>query len=290
MQWDHLRTFEAVARLGSLTAASKALGVSQSTVSRQLSKLEENAGSPLLLRESPVRLTARGTSLREAIQPMVEAALVAEATLEDTTVLQGQVTLTTMGEWVRWVLAKRLAHFYRAYPGLRLRILVNNEIASLAAGEADLALRAVKPERGDLVAKKLYTVHYGFFVTRSLAQDADVPWLGLTGTLAQIPEQKQAERTFGARPARLLVEDVETLGLAVEAGLGVAVLPHGLAARLEDIVEVSPTQVGGLDTAPLPGRDFWMVVHRSKQQLPKIRAVMEWLAGDGLTGPETKMI
>ena len=33
MDWELLRTFEAVARLGSLTAASKALGVSQSTIS-----------------------------------------------------------------------------------------------------------------------------------------------------------------------------------------------------------------------------------------------------------------
>ena len=53
MQWDLLRTFEAVARLGSLTAAARALGSSQSTVSRHLARLEDVAGSPLLLREMP---------------------------------------------------------------------------------------------------------------------------------------------------------------------------------------------------------------------------------------------
>jgi len=65
MEWDLLRTFEAVARLGSLTAAAKALGVSQSTVSRQLTKLEQDAGSPLLLRDAPLRTAdARTTGAR----------------------------------------------------------------------------------------------------------------------------------------------------------------------------------------------------------------------------------
>ena len=63
LDWDLLRSFEAVARLGSLTAAARALGVSQSTISRQLAKLEQVAGSTLLVRESPVQPTARGLAL-----------------------------------------------------------------------------------------------------------------------------------------------------------------------------------------------------------------------------------
>jgi len=47
-QWDLLRTFESIARLGSVTAAAKALAISQSTASRHLLRLEEEAGSPLL--------------------------------------------------------------------------------------------------------------------------------------------------------------------------------------------------------------------------------------------------
>ena len=82
MQWDLLRSFEAVARLGSLTAASRALGVSQSTISRQLARLEEDARSPLLLRESPVRLTERGEALLAAVAPMLDAARAAEVALE----------------------------------------------------------------------------------------------------------------------------------------------------------------------------------------------------------------
>lgn len=278
MEWDLLRTFEAVARLGSLTTASKALGVSQSTVSRHLARLEQSSGSPLLLREAPLRLTERGSALLATVQPMVDAALAARSALEDTPELHGEVTLTTVGELVRWELAPRLPEFYRAYPHLRLRILADNRISSLAAGEADVALRMARPVRGELVARKVLEASFAFFAASSLELHPEVPWLGLTGSLAGIPEQRHAERAFSTRPPRLLVEDVESLGLAVGAGLGVAILPRSLAERLADVMEVSPRQIGVRSSDRIPSRDIWMVVHRSKQRVPKVRALMQWLA------------
>lgn len=280
MEWDLFRTFEAVARLGSLTAASKALGVSQSTVSRQLDRLEEGAGSPLLLRGSPLRLTERGSALLAAVQPMVGAALAARSALEDTPELHGEVTLTTVGELLRWELAPRLPQFFRAFPHLRLRLLADNRVTSLAAGEADVALRMARPERGELVARRLRSISYGFFAAASLELHPEVPWLGLAGSLAGIPEQRYADRAFAGRPPRLLVEDIESLGIAVEAGLGVAILPRGLAARRADLVEVAPRQIGARGSERVPPRDVWMIVHRSKQRVPRVRAVMEWLRGD----------
>ncbi|HZH75981.1 MAG TPA: LysR family transcriptional regulator [Archangium sp.] len=279
MDWELLRTFEAVARLGSLTAASKALGVSQSTISRHLARLEERAGSPLLLRDPPQRLTERGASLLAAVRPMVDAALVARSALEDTPELSGEVTLTTVGEMVRWELAPRLPGFYRAYPHLRLRILAENRVSSLAAGDADVALRMFRPERGELVARKVLSVSYAFFAASSLELHPEVPWMGLTGSLAGIAEQRHAERAFATRPARLLVEDLESLGLAVEAGLGVALLPRGLAARLDEVVEVAPQRLGVRSGELIPSRDIWMVVHRAKQHVPRVRALMSWLRG-----------
>lgn len=276
IEWDLLRTFETVARLGSLTAAARALGVSQSTVSRQLGKLEHDAGSTLLLRESPVRVTERGAALLAAIQPMVEAALAAEAALADAPEPGGEVTIATVAEIARWTLVDQLPALLERHPRLRLRILASNELRSLAAGEADLALRFARPQRGELVARRLTSFSYGYFAAERLCLDGEVDWLGLAGSLAQIPEQRWAERAFGDRPARLLVEDLEALGRAVAAGLGVAILPRELAGRLPGVVEVDPEQVGA-DPSPVPDRGLWLVVHRSKQRVATIRAVMTWL-------------
>lgn len=275
--WEHLRTFEAVARHGSLTRAARALGVSQSTVSRHLAQLEERAGSPLLLRETPIALTERGEALLAAIRPMVDAALSAGAALAATPELRGEVTVTTVGEVTRWALVPALPSFCSAYPHLRLRLLASNQIASLAAGEADVALRFVRPERGELVGRRLATEAYALFAAPGLALGPDTPWLGLAGSLSGIPEQQHAARLFAGRPARLLVEDVESLGLAVREGLGVAILPRGLATRLALRREVKASRVGAAEVGPIPARDLWLVVHRSKRELPKVRVVVDWL-------------
>jgi len=277
-EWELFRTFEAVARKGSLTAASKALGTSQSTVSRHLQRLEERAGSPLVLREQPVRLTERGAALLAAIAPLADAMLGARAALDDTAELRGDVTIATVAEVARWVLVPRLSSFYRQYPHLRLRILVSNEQVSLAAGEADVAVRLARPEGAELVARKVSAETYGFFVARALPREGEVPWLGLTGSLAGISEQRHAARAFAPRPARLLVEDVESLGLAVKAALGAAVMPRTFASRLEGVVEVPASAVGARDLGPVPARAFWLVVHRTKHKVPKVRALLDWLA------------
>jgi DNA-binding transcriptional LysR family regulator len=275
--WDKFRIFEAVARHGSLTRAAKALGVSQSTVSRQLASLEADAGSPLFLRELPIKLTDRGAQLLASVEPMVDAALAACAALDSAPELRGQVALTTVGEVVRWVLVQHLPSFYETFPRLRLRILADNRQSSLAANEADIALRMARPSRGDLVARRVVRERFDVYASAALALSNDVPWMGLAGSLGEISEQRHAERMFASRLPRLLVEDLESLGLAVQAGLGVAVLPRRFAARLSGVRKVRLETVGAGALGPIPPRDLWLVVHRGKQHLPNVRAVMAWL-------------
>lgn len=274
MQWDHLRTFEAVARLGTLSAAAKGLGISQSSVSRHLARLEKLAGTPLCIRDTPVQLTDLGADLLRAMQPMLGGALSARSALDVSGEPRGEVTLATVGEVVRWRLSPQLKNFYCQYPNLRLRLLANNQVHSLAAGEADLAIRAARPDHGDLIARRIFRVGYGYFVARQCEARATTPWLGLAGSLAGIPEQRHAEQVFAQRAPRLLVEDVEALAIAVGAGLGVAVLPRDYALS-QGLREVSARAVGARRAALAP-RTFWIVVHRARRKLPQVRAVMNW--------------
>lgn len=283
MNWDDLRTFEAVARRGSLTAAATALGVSQSTVSRRIARLEEAAHATLLIRSTPLRLSERGRAVLQALSPMLDGAQAVRAALETEDALRGEVTLTTIGELTRWVLAPRLSAFYARHPELRLHIRVRNTIDSLAAGEADVSLRISRPEQGDLIARRLSTTAWSLYASPELARNAAsaqeaVPWLGLSGALGQIPEQRYAEALFGGRPPRLRIEDVEALGQAVQAGLGVALLPDSLHTRLEGLMRVQPEQLGlAMQASEVPARDIWMVVHRTRYELPRVRALIDWL-------------
>ena len=285
LDWSLLCTFEAVARLGSVTAAAKALGVSQSTVSRHLDRLEAEARSPLVTRERPVRLTERGARLLASMGPMVEGALAARSALEDQDELVGEVTISTVAEVLRWALCPRLPELLSRHPQLRLRVLTGNQLVSLAAGEADIALRLRRPETGDLFVRRVDVVEHALFVAAEVEAAPGLPWLGLAGSLAGIPEQLHAARAFGDRPARLLVEDVEALALAVAAGLGVAILPRGLAARVGGLREVSPQEVGAQVQGPVADRALWLVVHRARHKLPRVRAVVRWLVGEAPPGP-----
>ena len=77
--------------------------------------------------------TERGRSLLDAVEPMLRAAEAARSALERGAEVSGEVTLTTVGEVLRWVLTGCLPDLYRAHPRIRLRILVSNEVHSLAA-------------------------------------------------------------------------------------------------------------------------------------------------------------
>ena len=215
--------------------------------------------------------------MRDAVRPMVDAALAAQSALDDTPDLSGEVTITTVGEVVRWELCRRLPDFADRFPHLHLRVLTSNLLHSLAAGEADLALRFLRPESGDLAAERLGRVQYGVFAAEGIDVTAETAYLGLAGALEAIPEQRYAEQLFHGRPPRVAVEDVESLGLAVQAGLGLAVLPLNLARQLGGLQQLDPADVAGDDAEPLPARDLWLVVHRARRDLPKIRAVAQWL-------------
>src|SRR5262245_35520465 len=75
--WDDVRYFLAFARVGSMQAAAKLLGVNQSTVQRRIAELEARLGRRLVERHGgSYRLTALGEELRPAAE-RVEAAVAA---------------------------------------------------------------------------------------------------------------------------------------------------------------------------------------------------------------------
>ena len=73
--WDDLRVFITVARVGSLTAAGKRLNMAHMTISRRISDLERRIGARLLARNSRgMQLTQRGRELSQQLGPMESTA------------------------------------------------------------------------------------------------------------------------------------------------------------------------------------------------------------------------
>jgi DNA-binding transcriptional LysR family regulator len=131
-----LRTYAAVARLASFSAAARELGYTQSAVSQHIAALEQDLGAPLLTRR-PVAPTAAGERLLEHTGPLLlrldaaraDVARIAAAPRYGLTLA---TTPTALGPAVLGALPPA---------GVTLRVLPRTEIpAAVATGAADLGL------------------------------------------------------------------------------------------------------------------------------------------------------
>ncbi|QUD86447.1 LysR substrate-binding domain-containing protein [Phenylobacterium montanum] len=143
LDMDALRTLVAAQDLGGLNRAAGRVGRSQSAVSQQLKKLQDQVGEPLFRKEG------RGLALTEAGAAMVSYARRILA-LNDEAVMaargsgvEGVVRFGMAGDFAETWLPAVLGRFRRAHPEARIEALVDRNRALLERldrGELDLAL------------------------------------------------------------------------------------------------------------------------------------------------------
>jgi DNA-binding transcriptional LysR family regulator len=272
MDWSNLSYFLALARSGSLSAASKILGTDHSTVARRVDALEKELNLRLVDRR------ARSYSLTSAGQQIRDLALRVETAVADverfaqgaTHLPQGAVRVTGPSAFLTHFIAPRLVKLQRQHPHLQIELIGETRELSLRRSEADLALRMVRPHGENLVARKLTEMAYGLYGSKDYLhgrQPKDWDFLGFDETRDHLPQQKWVRTIAGGREFALRANDMTALLAAARAGLGLAVLPHSLARRDAVFKEV-PTPT------PAPSRDLWLVFHRDVGKVPAIRAVI----------------
>jgi LysR family glycine cleavage system transcriptional activator len=136
-----LRPFEAAARLGSISAAARELGVTQPAVSRHLDQLEADLRQPLFERSARgLRLTEAGRKLQAAVGPalfaIAEAAESLRAPDRDRTIR----LIANTGFAQQW-LAPRLAALRAAVPDVYLRLIASDREEEFDEGDYDLGIR-----------------------------------------------------------------------------------------------------------------------------------------------------
>jgi LysR family glycine cleavage system transcriptional activator len=136
-----LQAFGAVARTGNLAAAADSIGITASAVSHRIRGLEEELGVRLLRRlPRGLALTEAGQRYRVAVEDAF--ALLAKATADllgpD---LSRPLTISLTSEiGIRWLMP-RFHRFRAQHPDIDIALLSTYQLANLAAGEADFALR-----------------------------------------------------------------------------------------------------------------------------------------------------
>ncbi|ALG70693.1 transcriptional regulator [Azospirillum thiophilum] len=272
LDWDDLRVFLELARTGSLSAAARSLRLSHATVGRRLAALEEALGQTLVERRPDgYVLTGEGESVRalaEAMDERAQAIRRREGSGEGGgegggAGLTGTVRLTMTQALADRFVIPRLGPLRAAHPGLDLEVIADNRTLSLARREADLAIRLARPQRGDLVGRRLATLGYGLYA----APDAPDALIAYDESMAELPEALWLDRHGGGRRVAFRSNSVQGQLAAAVAGFGIAFLPCLLADG-----------VPGLERRPLPGppltREAWLLVHRDRRDVPRVRAVI----------------
>lgn len=136
-----LRAFEAAARHASFTRAADELGVTQTAVSHQIRKLEDQLGVRLFVRvPGAVRLTPAAQTYLLAVHDAFEHLRGATARLRGTPARRVLRLSTTPSFATKWLMP-RLAGFQDAHPDFSVEVSTSMELVDFRRDEVDLAIR-----------------------------------------------------------------------------------------------------------------------------------------------------
>jgi DNA-binding transcriptional LysR family regulator len=284
--WNDLRHFLAVARLGSTTAAARELKVDQSTVQRRLAELERRIGQPLAERHpTGYRLTPFGEQLLPHAQ-RVEAGVLAleQAVRSSARELTGVVRVTCPEPIVYRLSSSALLDRFRArHPGLDVEFLMSDRYLDLGKGEADVALRSGDTDDPQLVGRKigdsLWAVYGSQAYVQRRGRPMDVGDLA-NHALVGFDESLSAHRAAAwlrhvAPGARLAASADSVLGLvsSAKAGLGLAPLPIALGDAEPELVRV-------LGPIPELARAWRILTTRRLRRTARVSAFFDFMAGE----------
>jgi DNA-binding transcriptional LysR family regulator len=281
--WDEARLLLALCRAPTVSAAARALGVNASTVSRRLAGLEAALAVSLFDR------SREGITPTEAAEQLLPVAEEMEGTMARFGVAaqglerapSGTVRLACPPDVAEVLVAPRVRPLLARYPALRLELDPGEAVRDLTRGEADLALRTVRPERGDLVVTRLTSMRWVLVAAPALARSlgglqawTDAPWVGWGDRVADLGAARWL-KTQGPDVVPVVRTVSLRLQLAlVEQGVGVSLLPEA-SARQAGLLPVRLSSALEQAAASWPRDDLFLVTHRALRQVPRIRVVWE---------------
>ncbi len=269
IDWDDLRLFQALARHPTVRAAASALGISHSTMSRRLDRLEHQVGAALFERgPRGFTLTDAGHQLLasvDAAADQFDAGLLKVSGLDQR--LAGPIRLTLPDFLAFYCLLVPLRVFQARHPEIALEIDISYAAFDLDRREADVAVRMIgvdetPPET--LVGRRVavsYATGYG-------VADATQCWLGW----AQDDDEAWVRQTpYPDWPISGSYNHAELQHHAAVAGLGMAYLPCIIGdsdARLDRLPQM----------VPKPARDIWVLTHRDLRETARMKVLRDFIA------------
>ena len=149
--------FSHINRLGSLSAAAQLLGISRSSVSKQLASLERNIGSRLFNRTTrKIVLTEVGRQVLQEAHKVELALQTIEHISEDSqSVIAGDLSVTCASAQGRIHLVPLITRFLARYPKINVNLQLEDRFVDMVAENLDVSIRIGYLPDSTLIARKL---------------------------------------------------------------------------------------------------------------------------------------
>lgn len=283
-RWDDVRLFLALHRERTLAGAGARLGVDASTMSRRLVALEEALGGRLFDRTRDGLVPTYAAEQLVAPAEEMEAAhlrFAREAASVEVAV-EGVVRLSVPPGVADVFVAPALVRLRERHPGIRVELDASIRVLDLTRREADLAIRTIRPQSGDLVMTKLLASRWLAMTSPAYAAELgsvrawdDARWIAWGQELAGIGPARWLSAHVKTDPVLRTSHFATQIG-AAEAGLGVALVPESYLL-VRPLAPVRFARALAASAEAWPTDDTWLVGHRALRDVPRVAAVWDFL-------------
>ncbi len=280
-----LETFVRVAELGTMTAAAKALGIPKSTISRRITRLEDELGVALLQRGGRrSRLTDQGVLIHERCAPALREIADVETALGDLHAEpSGLLRLTTPHDIAMTPgFVRLIASYRRQNPKVRVEVDLSNRVVDLIEEGYDVALRpgGATTQGSGLMSRAVSRSTSGWYASPSYLSARGTP-----ETLADLADHDLVLHAMMKRASywtelladthvenpSIVVNDFTVIQTLTIAGAGIGIMPRFVATPEVEAGRLMPVLT---ELASAEGR-LRLAWPQTRHMAPRVRAFID---------------
>ncbi|RWN63188.1 MAG: LysR family transcriptional regulator [Mesorhizobium sp.] len=270
IDWNDLRLFLDVARLGGLSAATGTTRLSAANLGRRVTALEKQIGEPLFVRQQTgYRLTPIGEELLRRAED-VEAAMQSLTRWREGN-LPDRIVRVSAGPWTSAFVSAHIGEIWTVDDGIRVELVTTTDRVDIGRRAADIGIRSERPTEQWLAGRQSGKVAYAIYSGRRLINGiAAGLFVGVTGEAANIASARWLQAHHGDRIA-VRGNNTHSVRELVAAGAGLSIFPCFVGDSDPRLVRVAQP-IPELET------DQWIVTHHEERHAPPIRKVADRIA------------
>lgn len=281
--WTIARSFLAVAETGSLSAAARALNLTQPTLGRHIAALEADLNLTLFTR------SARGLVQSEAAKALVPHAIAMRDAAARMSLVaaghdesfSGTVRVTASRVVANYILPAMLAQLRQVEPDIQIELVPSDSSENLLFREADIALRMYRPTQLDVITVHLCDFPLGLYATPAYVSQHGLPqnfddlaaldFVGFDRSDSMIAIMRNLGLNRVREDFALRCDDQIVYWNLVRAGCGIGGMQTIIAEADPTVVRVAPF-------ITLPSLPIWLTAAEALRQTPRIRRVFDHLS------------